>query len=249
MPYPHREIARAISLIESLNPKPGGGHALESDFSQQITPDFNIQLSEGYPIVTLNGRNVPELYLSNEYNELLKSFQLSKSPSKSQTEAVQFVRQRMDAARWFIDAVRQRRNTLLAVINAVVARQREFVLSGDWADLKPMGLKDIAEDVSMDISTVSRAVSGKFVSTPYGTIPLKDFFSTGMTTSEGEDITTRRIKEYLVEVIEGEDKKNPLTDQQLVEILDRKGFRVARRTVAKYREAMDIPVARLRRTL
>ena len=238
----------ALTKIEKLNPKPGASFANQSKTSTYIIPDFTIRIEEDQIDVLLNARNAPELHVSKSYQELIRTYQEGK-PSKEQKETVQFVKQKLDSAKWFIDAIKQRQNTLLITMNAIVQHQRSYFLSGDERDIKPMILKDIAEAIGMDVSTVSRVANSKYADTPYGTKLLKTFFSDAMTNEEGETVSTRQIKSLVRDLIDAEDKKTPLTDDQIGKVLKEKGFRVARRTVAKYREQLDLPVARLRRSL
>ena len=238
----------ALTKIEKLNPKPGASFANQSKTSTYIIPDFTIRIEEDQIDVLLNARNAPELHVSKSYQELIRAYQEGK-PSKEQKETVQFVKQKLDSAKWFIDAIKQRQNTLLITMNAIVQHQRSYFLSGDERDIKPMILKDIAEAIGMDVSTVSRVANSKYADTPYGTKLLKTFFSDAMTNEEGETVSTRQIKSLVRDLIDAEDKKTPLTDDQIGKVLKEKGFRVARRTVAKYREQLDLPVARLRRSL
>ncbi|MGA0987046.1 MAG: RNA polymerase factor sigma-54 [Flavobacteriaceae bacterium] len=238
----------ALTKIEKLNPKPGASFANQSKTSTYIIPDFTIRIEEDQIDVLLNARNAPELHVSKSYQELIRAYQEGK-PSKEQKETVQFVKQKLDSAKWFIDAIKQRQNTLLITMNAIVQHQRSYFLSGDERDIKPMILKDIAEAIGMDVSTVSRVANSKYADTPYGTKLLKTFFSDAMTNEEGETVSTRQIKSLVRDLIDAEDKKAPLTDDQIGKVLKEKGFRVARRTVAKYREQLDLPVARLRRSL
>ena len=238
----------ALTKIEKLNPKPGASFANQSKTSTYIIPDFTIRIEEDQIDVLLNARNAPELHVSKSYQELIRAYQEGK-PSKEQKETVQFVKQKLDSAKWFIDAIKQRQNTLLITMNAIVQHQRSYFLSGDERDIKPMILKDIAEAIGMDVSTVSRVANSKYADTPYGTKLLKTFFSDAMTNEDGETVSTRQIKSLVRDLIDAEDKKAPLTDDQIGKVLKEKGFRVARRTVAKYREQLDLPVARLRRSL
>ncbi|RXP44472.1 RNA polymerase sigma-54 factor [Lutibacter sp. HS1-25] len=243
------ELKDAISQIERLNPKPGGSFVGNNKIAEQIVPDFSIRIIEGELELTLNSRNEPELYISNEYNNLLKGYKDSTNKTKSQKEAVQFIKQKLDAAKWFIDAVKQRQQTLLLNMNAIMQHQKEYFLTGDERKLKPMILKDIADEIGMDVSTVSRVANSKYVSTPYGTKLIKDFFSESMKNDQGEDVSTKEIKNILLSVITEENKKKPLTDDKLALILKDKGYPIARRTIAKYREQLDIPVARLRKEI
>jgi RNA polymerase sigma-54 factor len=237
----------AIKQIERLNPKPGGSFVGNSKITEQIVPDFTIRIVDGELELTLNSRNAPELHVSNEYNNLMHGYKDSSEKSKSQKEAVMFIKHKLDAAKWFIDAIKQRQQTLLLNMNAIMQHQKAYFLTGDERKLKPMILKDIADVIEMDVSTVSRVASSKYVSTPYGTKLIKEFFSESMKNDQGEDVSTREIKNILETVIKKEDKKKPLTDDKLALILKEKGYPIARRTIAKYREQLDIPVARLRK--
>ena len=242
------QLKTAITLISKLNPKPGG--ALSFTFQNtHVVPDFILTVEEGEITVELNRRNAPQLKISNQYKEMLSGYQESTVKSKSQQEAVQFIKHKLDAAQWFIDAIHQRHHTLNITINAIIEHQKEYFLTGDERQLKPMILKDIADKVSMDISTISRVANSKYIETPYGVKLLKSFFSEGMKNEEGNDVSTIEIKKILEQLIEGENKKKPLTDDTLSKLLKEKGYPVARRTVAKYREQLDFPVARLRKEL
>lgn len=242
------ELKTALDLISKLNPKPGG--ALSSiNQNTHIVPDFILTIEDGELHVALNQRNAPQLRVSNAYKDMLSGYSVAPSKSKSQQEAVQFIKQKLDAAKWFIDAIKQRHQTLSLTINAILDHQREFFLTGDERKLRPMILKDIAEKVNMDISTISRVANSKYIDTPYGVKLLKTFFSEGLKNDEGEDVSTIEIKKILEQFIAEESKKKPLTDQTLSEMMKEKGYIVARRTIAKYREQLDIPVARMRREL
>ncbi|WP_152287030.1 RNA polymerase factor sigma-54 [Flavicella marina] len=243
------ELKDAISEIEKLNPKPGGTYTVTSKITDQIVPDFTIQIIDGNLELSLNSRNAPQLNVSREYNNMLKGYQESKEKTKSQKDAVLFIKQKLDAAKWFIDAIKQRQQTLLLTMNAIMDYQNDYFVSGDERKLKPMILKDIADKIEMDISTVSRVANSKYVATPYGTKLLKDFFSESMKNDQGEDISTKEIKNILKTVIDEEDKRKPLTDDKLMQKLKEKGYIIARRTVAKYREQLDLPVARLRKEI
>lgn len=243
------QLKNAISEIEKLNPKPGKAFSGNTKELEQITPDFNIRISDGELELTINGRNVPELRVSNAYAEMLDTYKHTEKKSTEQKEAVLFVKQKLDAAKWFIEAVTQRRNTLLFTMQAIMEFQQEYFLTGDETKIKPMILKDIADQIGMDISTVSRVANSKYVNTPYGTFLIKDLFSESLTNEEGEEVSTREIKRILQDVIADEDKKRPLTDEKLTEILKEKGYPIARRTIAKYREQLNIPVARLRKEI
>ncbi len=243
------ELKDAIKQIEKLNPKPGGSFVGSNKIAEQIVPDFTIRIIEGELELTLNSRNAPELHISNEYNNLLRGYKDSKDKSKSQKDAVLFIKQKLDAAKWFIDAIRQRQQTLLLNMNAIMHHQKEYFLTGDERKLKPMILKNIADVIDMDVSTVSRVANSKYVTTPYGTNLIKEFFSESMKNDQGEDVSTREIKNILTSVIKEENKKKPLTDDKLSRILKEKGYPIARRTIAKYREQLYIPVARLRKEI
>ena len=241
-------IKDAIAEIVKLNPKPGNSLIDSQSDIQQITPDFTLIDNDGILSVELNQRNSPQLRVSNDYIEMIKGFQEG-AKNKRDKDAILFIKQKVDAAKWFIDAVKQRQNTLLITMKAIISFQKEFFLSGDEKKLKPMILKDIASIVSMDISTISRVANSKHVSTPYGIFSLKYFFSESLTTDSGEEVSTREVKTILNEAINKEDKSKPLTDEKLASLLKEKGYLIARRTVAKYREQLNIPVARLRKEL
>lgn len=241
------ELRSAINEIEHLNPKPGGTYSGNNKIVEHIIPDFAIRITDGNLELTLNGRNAPELHVSREYTNMLKGYKEASEKSKSQKEAVQFIKQKLDAAKWFIDAIKQRQQTLFVTMNAIMHYQEEYFLSGDERKLRPMILKDIADEINMDVSTVSRVANSKYVDTPYGTKLIKEFFSESMKNDQGEDVSTREIKKILEITITEEDKRKPLTDDKLAKILKVKGYPIARRTVAKYREQLDIPVARMRK--
>ena len=243
------QLKDAITEISKLNPKPGSSYAGNNKIAEQIVPDFSIRIIDGQLELTLNSRNAPELHVSKEYNNMLKGYQDSKEKSKSQKDAVLFIKQKLDAAKWFIDAIKQRQQTLLITMNAIMHYQEEYFLTGDERKLKPMILKDIADEIDMDVSTVSRVANSKYVTTPYGTKLIKEFFSESMKNDQGEDVSTKEIKKILETVISEEDKRKPLTDEKLAQLLKEKGYPIARRTVAKYREQLDIPVARLRKEI
>ncbi len=244
------ELKSAIEEVLKLNPKPGGVYSDPfSKSSQPIIPDFILELSEDGFDLHLNSRNLPELRLSSSYNEMLRSYSRDKNQKKEMKDAVMFVKQKIDSAKWFIDAIKQRQNTLLLTMNAILEYQKEYFIDGDETQLKPMILKDVAEMTGLDISTVSRVANSKFIQTPFGIIPLKFFFSEGLQTDSGEEVSTREIKRILQDCIENEQKRRPLTDERLTEILQEKGYQIARRTVAKYREQLNIPVARLRKEI
>ena len=243
------QLRDAIQEIERLNPKPGSSFTNNLRSVEHVVPDFTIQIVEGVLNLTLNARNAPELHISKSYNEMLLGYKASKEKSKAQKEAIQFIKQKLDAAKWFIDAIQQRQQTLYLTMSAIMQYQKAYFLSGDEEQLRPMILKDIADEIEMDISTVSRVANSKYVNTPYGTKLIKEFFSESMTNDQGEEVSTREIKSILKTVIVEEDKKKPLTDEKLTKILKEKGYPIARRTVAKYREQLDFPVARLRKEI
>lgn len=242
------ELRIVFDEIAKLNPKPGGALS-ETNQNNHIVPDFTLTIENGSLKVVLNRRNAPELRISNNYKEMLSGYSEAPNKNKSQQEAVQFIKQKLDAAKWFIDAIEQRYQTLFLTINAIVDYQSAYFLSGDEQKLKPMILKDIADRIDMDISTISRVANSKYIDTPYGVKLLKSLFSEGMKNEEGEDVSTIEIKNILEDLISKENKKSPLADQALSVLLKEKGYKVARRTVAKYREQLDIPVARLRKSI
>jgi RNA polymerase sigma-54 factor len=243
------QLRDAIHEVESLNPKPGGAISSSTRMVEHVVPDFAIKIMDGKLELTLNGRNAPELHVSREYSNMLKGYKESKDKSKSQKDAVLFIKQKLDAAKWFIDAIKQRQQTLFVTMNAIMHQQEAFFLTGDERKLKPMILKDIADIIHMDISTVSRVANSKYVDTPYGTKLIKEFFSESMKNDQGEDVSTKEIKKILEITIGEEDKRKPLTDDKLAQILKEKGYPIARRTVAKYREQLDVSVARLRKEI
>lgn len=243
------ELKEAMDEILKLNPKPGGSVSEGSDGNQYIVPDFIIANEDGQLELTLNSRNAPELRLNNGFKDMLREYQLARTKDKKQREAIMFIKQKIDSAKWFIDAIHQRQQTLFNTMHAIMDHQREFFLTGDEAQLRPMILKDIADAIGMDISTVSRVASSKYVQTEFGTYSLKYFFSESLTTEAGEEVSTREVKKILTDLISAEDKREPLSDQRLMEILIEKGYNIARRTVAKYREQLNIPVSRLRKEL
>jgi RNA polymerase sigma-54 factor len=245
----NEQLKKAIHEIEKLNPKPGGSFTGNNKVTENIVPDFAIRIVDGDLELTLNGRNAPSLHVSKEYQEMLQTYKDSRDKSNSQKDAVQFIKQKLDSAKWFIDAIRQRQETLYVTMNAIMLFQEEFFLEGDETKMKPMILKDIADRVGLDISTISRVANSKYVETPYGTKLIKEFFSEAMKNEQGEDVSTLEIKKILQNVIEEEDKHKPLPDDQLAEILKEKGYPIARRTIAKYREQLEIPVARMRKKM
>ena len=242
------ELKESIDEISKLNPKPGG--SISSEFSNNtIIPDFILKIEDGELIVELNKRNSPELRLSNSYKNILEGYKNDPNKSKSQNQAMQFLKQKLDSAKWFIEAVEQRYQTLFQTVDAIVTFQNDYFLSGEESDLKPMILKDIAEKINMDISTISRVANSKYIDTPYGIKLLKSYFSEGMKNKDGDEISTIEIKKTLKQIIDDENKAKPLSDIELSKGLSEKGYKVARRTVSKYREQLDLPVARLRKEL
>jgi len=243
------DLKESIYEIEKLNPKPGGAYNETTKINSSIVPDFTVEVLDGEVKLKLNSRNAPDLYVSEEYKNMLSGYSESKEKSKSQKDAVMFIKQKLDSAKWFIEAIKQRNQTLIMTMSAIVNFQKEYFLSGDEKKLKPMILKDIAEEITMDISTISRVANSKYVDTPYGTKLIKSFFSEGIKNSKGEEISTIEVKKTLEAIIESENKQKPLTDDQLTKLLNKEGYPIARRTVAKYREMIGAPVARLRRKL
>ncbi|UZD24457.1 RNA polymerase factor sigma-54 [Algoriphagus halophytocola] len=242
------ETKEAVNLITKLNPKPGGA----SDGlvrTQYVIPDFILTNTNGKFDISLNSRNAPELRISRSYSEMFDAYDKSDKKDKKLKETVTFVKQKLDAAKWFIDAIKQRQNTLLRTMEAILAYQKDFFVDGDETNLRPMILKDIAERIDMDISTVSRVANSKAIQTEFGVFPLKYFFSEGIATDSGEDVSNREVKSVLQAMVDSEDKKKPFSDDKLVKMLNAKGYNIARRTVAKYREQLQIPVARLRKEL
>jgi RNA polymerase sigma-54 factor len=242
-------VRDAVDLIIKLNPKPGGGSTNTAVKNQYIIPDFIVNNNNGKIELSLNSRNAPELRISRSYSEMFKAYDKSNKRDKKLKEAVSFVKQKLDAAKWFIDAIKQRQQTLLRTMKAIIDFQYDFFLEGDETKLKPMILKDIAGMISMDISTVSRVASSKAVQTDFGIFPLKYFFSEGISTDSGEEVSSREVKQIIKDIIESEDKNKPFSDDKLEKILNDKGYNIARRTVAKYREQLNIPVARLRKEM
>lgn len=243
------DLKQAIDEIIRLNPKPGGSMKGASKSMQQIIPDFMLTEFENKLELTINGKNSPELKISREYERMLRTYAEGAKTSKSDKDALTFVRQKLENAKWFIDAIKQRQNTLLFTMEAIMNYQKEYFLTGDETNLRPMILKDIADMVGLDISTVSRVANSKYVQTSYGIFPLKYFFSESLSTDSGEEVSTREVKKILSEAINKEEKRKPLTDDRLASLLKDKGYNIARRTVAKYREQLNIPVARLRKEL
>ncbi|MFY7971378.1 MAG: RNA polymerase factor sigma-54 [Flavobacteriales bacterium] len=249
MELEEEDLKPAIDFILHLNPKPGNSMQDSARTVQHVIPDFNLVVENDELKLTLNGRNAPELRISREYREMMKHYAQSKTRDAKEREAMLFVKQKIDGAKWFIDAINQRNDTLLFCMNAIVEYQKEFFLSGDETKLRPMILKDIADQVGMDISTISRVANSKYIQTPYGTYLLKYFFSESLSTDDGEEVSSREVKKILKDAIEGEHKRKPLTDDRLAKLLNEKGYNIARRTVAKYREQLGIAVARLRKEL
>jgi RNA polymerase sigma-54 factor len=243
------ELKDVINLILKLNPRPGGNVGEINKAESYIIPDFFILNNAGKLELTLNSKNAPDLRISEGYREMLKEYDRGSKKDKRQKEAVLFIKQKIDSAKWFIDMIKQRQNTLLNTMGAIMHYQKEFFLTGDETTLKPMILKDIAEITGLDISTVSRVANSKFVQTEFGTYRLKFFFSESLSTDSGEEVSTREVKKILSDLVEAENKKKPLSDERLTELLQEKGYNIARRTVAKYREQLSIPVARLRKEL
>ncbi len=242
-------LKEVMQQIIRLNPKPGGNIGSVNKAESYVVPDFFILNNNGKLELTLNSRNAPELRISEGYKDMMKEYSRGNKKDKQQKEAVLFIKQKIDAAKWFIDAIKQRQHTLLDTMSAIMHHQEEFFLTGDETALKPMILKDIAEKTNLDISTVSRVANSKFVQTEFGTYRLKFFFSESLSTDSGEEVSTREVKKILSDMIESESKKHPLSDEKLTELLQEKGYNIARRTVAKYREQLNIPVARLRKEL
>jgi RNA polymerase sigma-54 factor len=243
-----QKLRDAISIISRLNPKPGNTFSTGGKPTETITPDFILSIDDGEMELTLNSRNTPQLHVSRQMREILETYQHDKK-SRSARDAALYAKQKIDAAKWFIDAIKQRHDTLLRAMSAIVNFQREFFLSGDERMMRPMILKDIADIVQMDISTISRVASNKYIQTPYGTFLIKTFFSESMKSEDGEDVSTIKIKKFLEELIEEEDKRRPLTDEKLAKLIKAKGIPIARRTIAKYREQLNIPIARMRKVL
>jgi RNA polymerase sigma-54 factor len=251
MEISEKDLKQAIDEILKLNPKPGiSFNDSENKMPNTIIPDFMLEFKDGDFQLNLNSKNIPELRISRNYSDMLVSYATSKeNSSKEQKEIVSFVKQKLDSAKWFIDAIRQRQNTLMHTMQAILNYQQEFFVEGDEAKLKPMILKDIADKTGLDISTISRVANSKYIQTHFGIYPLKYFFTEGMQTDSGEEVSTREIKKILQECIESENKKKPLPDDKLADILNEKGYLIARRTIAKYREQLNIPVARMRKEL
>jgi len=243
------QMKEVLHQIISLNPKPGAetGHMSEAD--KYIIPDFTVLINNGNLELSLNSRNAPPLVISDDYKLMLKEYEHSNKQDKSQKEAVFFIKQKIDSAKWFIEMIQQRQQTLLHTMKSILVHQEAFFMTGDTTKLKPMILKDIAEKTSLDVSTVSRVANSKYVQTEFGTFLLKYFFSESLTTDSGEEVSTKEVKAILEELLESEDKHKPFSDDELTEQLQEKGYNIARRTVAKYREQLNVPVARLRKEL
>lgn len=243
------DLKDALEVISKLSPKVGGNFDTQTiTINQEIIPDFVIQIKDGQVLPLLNSRNAPTLRVSEEYKEILSTYSHDKN-SAEHKQAALFIKQKLDAAKWYIDAINQRQNTLMQTISAIVKLQKEYFLTGDEKNIKPMILKDVADITGFDISTISRVVKSKYADTPSGIILLKNLFSDSLTNDDGEEVSTKEIKNHLQEVISHEDKRKPLTDDALVDVLKEKGYNIARRTIAKYREQLNIPVARLRKEL
>ncbi|PKR81475.1 RNA polymerase sigma-54 factor [Brumimicrobium salinarum] len=249
MEISEEDLKDAIHEIIRLNPKPGGSLKSSSKSLQQVVPDFQVVEEDGKLTLTLNGRNAPELKINKGYKKMLKNYAEGAKLKKTDKEALTFVKSKLEAAKWFIDAIQQRQHTLFSTMTAIMNYQKEYFLTGDDTTLRPMILKDIAEIVDLDISTISRVANSKYVQTQYGTFSLKHFFSESLSTDSGEEVSTREVKQILLEAVDDENKRKPLTDEKLAKLLKEKGYNIARRTVAKYREQLNIPVARLRKEL
>ncbi len=243
------QLREVISQIVRLNPKPGGNVGEVNKGESYVIPDFFVTNTGGKLEITLNSKNAPDLRISEGYRDMLRDYDKGSKKDKRQKEAVIFIKQKIDAAKWFIDAIKQRQHTLLSTMETILSYQYEFFLTGDETTMRPMILKDIAERTGLDISTVSRVANSKFVQTEFGTYRLKFFFSESLSTDSGEEVSTREVKKILSNMVEAESKKKPLSDERLTELLQEKGYNIARRTVAKYREQLNIPVARLRKEL
>ena len=245
------QLKEAINVVLELNPKPGNSLNETTKVVQHVIPDFILNYENGELVMTLNARNAPDLHISRKYKEMMEDYSKSKDKKEKRKnkDALTFVKQKIDSAKWFIDAIKQRQNTLITTMEAILDYQREYFVEGDETKLKPMILKDIAEIVHLDISTISRVVNSKYVQTPFGTFLLKNFFSESLTTDSGEEVSTREVKKILQNIIDQEDKRKPLADDKLAKMLNDKGYNIARRTIAKYREQLNIPVARLRKEL
>jgi RNA polymerase sigma-54 factor len=242
-------LREVMNQVTKLNPRPGGQAVTEGTANNYIIPDFFVINNGGNLELTLNSKNAPDLHISNDYKDMLRDYEKGSKKDKRQRDAVTFIKQKIDSARWFIDIIKQRQETLYNCMYAILRHQQEFFLTGDETTLKPMILKDIAEVTGLDISTVSRVANSKYVQTEFGTFILKFFFSEGMSTDSGEEVSTREVKKILSDMVVAENKRKPLSDDVLTDMLQEKGYNIARRTVAKYREQLNIPVARLRKEL
>lgn len=243
------DLKQAVEEIIGLNPKPGSAFSGGLSSQQFIIPDYIISNNNGELTLSLNSANAPELRVSNTFRDMISEYKKAKIKSKSQKEAILFIKQKIESAKWFIDAIQQRQNTMIVTMQTIMELQSEYLLSGDETKLRPMILKDVAERTGLDISTISRVANSKYVQTEFGTLLLKSFFSESLTNDEGEEVSTREVKKILSDLIGAEDKNDPLSDQKLTEFLIEKGYNIARRTVAKYREQLNLPVARLRKEL
>lgn len=243
------DFKEVINTIIKLNPKPGSAFAIVNKAESYVIPDFFVYNNNGKLELSLNAKNAPELRISDGYKEMMRAYDKGDKKDKRQKEALIFIKQKLDAAKWFIDAIKQRQHTLLQTMGAIIDFQEDFFLTGDETTLKPMILKDIAEITELDVSTVSRVANSKYVQTEFGTYLLKYFFSESLQTDSGEEVSTREVKTILNEIIENENKRKPYSDEKLTNMLQEKGYNIARRTVAKYREQLNIPVARLRKEL
>jgi RNA polymerase sigma-54 factor len=243
------KLKLVMEEVVHLNPKPASAYSDHSEAEQYVIPDFILSNNNNELVLSLNSKNAPELRVSESFREMLDTYKKARIKSKEQKEAVLFIKQKIDAAKWFIDAIRQRQNTLLLTMHSIMERQKEFLLTGDETAIRPMILKDVADDTGLDISTVSRVANSKFIQTEFGTLSLKSFFSESMQTDSGEEVSTREVKKILEDIISAEDKSDPVSDIRLAEILAEKGYNIARRTVAKYREQLNLPVARLRKEI
>jgi RNA polymerase sigma-54 factor len=243
------QLKDAIADIKKLNPRPGAHFASVNKAEQYIVPDFFVYNNNGIPELSLNQRNAPELKVSSEYRDMLKDYERGSKQDKRQKEAVSFIKQKIDAAKWFIDAIKQRQHTLTITMQAIIDHQKNFFITGDETSIRPMILRDIAEKTNLDISTISRVANSKFVQTEFGSFRLKHFFSEALSTESGEEVSTREVKTILQEFVDAENKQSPLSDDELTEMLQARGYNIARRTVAKYRELLNIPVARMRKEL
>lgn len=242
-------LKKVMDEITHLNPKPASAYSGQRETDQFVIPDFILTNNNNELILTLNSKNAPDLRISSSFREMLDSYKKAKLKSKDQKEAIMFIKQKIDSAKWFIDAIRQRQNTLMVTMHSIMERQKEFLLTGDETNIRPMILKDVADDTGLDISTISRVANSKYIQTEFGTLSLKSFFSESMQTDSGEEVSTREVKKILEDIIGAEDKSDPVSDIRLAELLAEKGYNIARRTVAKYREQLNIPVARLRKEI